>query len=98
MNLPADYRHYLSNIPIYQRPEEGRQKLGAAIFSAIFGPVMTLVEKLVNATIRKDGYAPLVVIWLVRSVVIAIWSVHDNVFLPIFGRGDGLVDGMLEVG
>lgn len=59
---------------------------------------MALMEKLVKGTIQKDGYAPLLVVWLVRSVVMVIWSVHDNVFSPIFGRGDGLTENVLEAG
>ncbi len=56
---------------------------------------MSLMEKLVNGTIQKDGNAPFIVVWLVRCVVSVMWSTHDNIFAPMFGRGDGLLDNEL---
>ena len=93
--LPEDYQRYLCDIPIYHRPDKDRKRLGAMIFTAIWGPVMNLMEKLVNGTIKEDGNAPFIVVWLVRFVVSVIWSTHDNIFAPVFGRGDGLLDNEL---
>lgn len=50
---------------------------------------MSIMEKITNATIREDGYAPVFVIWLVRTTMTLIWFTHDIFFAPIFGRGDG---------
>lgn len=50
---------------------------------------MGLMEKITNMTLRQDGYAPTLVIWLVRVTMFLIWFSHDVFFAPLCGRGDG---------
>jgi hypothetical protein len=50
---------------------------------------MGLMEKITEATIREDGYAPAFVISLVRFTMYLIWFSHDILFAPVFGYGDG---------
>ncbi|MCJ1352282.1 MAG: hypothetical protein MMC33_002266 [Icmadophila ericetorum] len=89
-SLPLSYQSYLLSLPVYTPPQTPRGRLGAAIFLSVWGPVMELMEKITKATIREeDGYAPLMVIWLVRFAMWAIWVSHDLVFARVWGRGDG---------
>lgn len=88
--LSEKYQDYLARQPRYQAPERGRAAVGARFFVAIFGPVMSGLEVLTKSTIGSDGLAPWWVVFLVRWVVLFLWLVHDYVFAPVFGRGDGL--------
>ncbi|KAF2179234.1 hypothetical protein K469DRAFT_741659 [Zopfia rhizophila CBS 207.26] len=88
--IPLSYQKYLASIIPYEPPKSRWTKFGAFIFLSIWGPVMGLMEKITKASIGKDGNAPLYVVWLVRITVFIIWAVHDWIFAPIFGRGDGL--------
>lgn len=90
--LPDEYRMYLAKQPTYVAPDKGRTLLGSIIFSRLFGPVMALLELLTETTIGENGRAPQWVISVVRAVVFGLWAVHDLVFAPLFGRGDGLRD------
>jgi hypothetical protein len=97
VQMPEAYRRYLESVSTYQPPESQRGKAGAALFLAFWGPVMGIMEKITHATTRKDGYAPFVVIWLVRFTMYLIWFTHDYVFAPLFGRGDGNAMGEVAV-
>ncbi|KAI6086514.1 hypothetical protein F4821DRAFT_238415 [Hypoxylon rubiginosum] len=88
--LPSQYQQYLSHVPVYEPPNSSWTKLGALIFISIWGPVMSAMEKLTKESIQSDGNAPTWVILLVRWTVFVIWVVHDYLFAPIFGRGDGI--------
>jgi hypothetical protein len=50
---------------------------------------MGALEKITNDSIGEDGNAPGIVVWLVRFTMWVIWLVHDWIFAPVFGRGDG---------
>jgi hypothetical protein len=69
--------------------------MGATIFLTVWGPIMSLMEKITYATMNKDGYAPKWVILLVRSVVMILWFTHDAFFAPVFGRGDGCTEAYM---
>ncbi|KAI0508615.1 hypothetical protein F5B22DRAFT_638650 [Xylaria bambusicola] len=88
--LPLEYQGYLSQIPTYRLPDSRWTRLGATIFLSIWSPVMSLMEKLVKGNIREDGNTYLWIVYLVRLVMLFIWLMHDYVFWPMFGRGDGL--------
>ncbi|KAI1778793.1 hypothetical protein F4818DRAFT_229628 [Hypoxylon cercidicola] len=92
-HLPLQYQQYLSHVPIYRPPSSSWTKLGAFIFISVWGPVMLAMEKLTKGSIQSDGNAPRWVILLVRCIVFIIWAVHDYLFAPIFGRGDGIRKG-----
>jgi hypothetical protein len=83
---------YLTAWPIYVPKQSLRNRIGAAIYLAIFVPVMVIAEKLTKLTLRSDGSVPMMVKLLVRAVLVIIWAVHDGIFAPIFGRGDGVDD------
>jgi len=92
--MPYSYQNFLANIPTYNAPTRGRRHVGAVIFLAIWVPIMSLMEKITKASLvgRKDGQAPLWVLVLVREVVVCMWWCHDSIFVPVWGRGDGLDD------
>jgi len=48
------------------------------------------MERMTKKSIQEDGNAPRWVIMMVRLVMLIMWAVHDLVFAPVFGRGDGL--------
>ena len=91
--LPAAYSRVLEEIEVYVPPEMGRAKVGAAVFLAVWGPVMGLMERITKSTLGDDGDAPLLVVWLVRATVWLVWLTHDFFFAPLCGRGDGRVLG-----
>lgn len=88
--LSEEYRMYLAKQPTYAPPDRGRALLGATVFLRLFSPVMAALEVLTEITTGEDGRAPQWVISVVRTVVFGLWAVHDLIFAPIFGRGDGL--------
>lgn len=87
--LPSRYQKYLQSIVPYSPPPTKWGKLGATLFLLIWAPVMRLLEKITNDSIGPDGNAHWEVVWLVRLTMHLIWLVHDYIFAPIFGRGDG---------
>ncbi|KAF2677298.1 hypothetical protein K458DRAFT_447110 [Lentithecium fluviatile CBS 122367] len=88
-HLPLEYQAYLESITPYNPPTTWWPKVGASLFLALWGPVMGLLEKITNSSIGPDGNAPPCVVWLVRSTLMLIWLVHDWIFAPVFGPGDG---------
>lgn len=52
---------------------------------------MSLMEHIANQNMRRDGTVPHWVKSLVRLGMIAIWALHDYLFAPLFGRGDGIL-------
>jgi hypothetical protein len=89
-HLPLEYQRYLSNISVFNPPGSKWSRLGASIFVFLCGPVMLALEKLTTKSIQADGNAQSWVRSLVRWTMYIIWVVHDYLFAPIFGRGDGL--------
>jgi gliotoxin/aspirochlorine biosynthesis gamma-glutamylcyclotransferase len=89
-DLPGYYREFLAKIKTYEAPKRGRGKAGASVFLAVFGPLLGACEKITDATMKSDGHVPFITMWLVRAAVWMIWTVHDFLFAPLIGRGDGL--------
>jgi hypothetical protein len=52
--------------------------------------VWSLLDKITHSNTGEDGNVPAHIVWLVRSVIFMIWFIHDWLFAPLFGRGDGL--------
>lgn len=77
-------------MPCYVPPTNKWTKLGAFIFLQLMNPVWSLLDKITHSNTGQDGNVPAHIVWLVRSVIFIIWLIHDWVFAPIFGRGDGL--------
>ncbi|GAW14659.1 hypothetical protein ANO14919_040620 [Xylariales sp. No.14919] len=88
--LPLEYQKYLGGIRVFDPPSSRWRRLGASMFVSLWGPVMIGLEKLTNTNIQADGNAQMWVILVVRFTMRLIWAVHDYLFAPIFGRGDGL--------
>jgi gliotoxin/aspirochlorine biosynthesis gamma-glutamylcyclotransferase len=90
--MPPEYQQYLQRWPYYIPPTKGYRYIGAKLFLALWVPIMTIMEKITKATVDKEGNGdvPAWVIFLVRFVVVAMWTWHDYIHAPIWGRGDGL--------
>jgi gliotoxin/aspirochlorine biosynthesis gamma-glutamylcyclotransferase len=90
--MPLEYRQYLEKWPCYTPPKFGYRYIGAKLFLLVWIPVMMVMEKITKATVNKNGNGdvPAWVILLVRFVVMAMWTWHDCIHAPIWGRGDGL--------
>lgn len=87
--LPVGYREYLAGLPRYNPPTKKWTKLGAFIYLAIVRPVWSLLDKITHTNTGADGNVPTYIAWLVRSVIFLVWLIHDWIFAPIFGPGDG---------
>lgn len=90
--LPTEYQLYLARLPHYTPPNSGRAKLGAILFLAWARPVWKALDIITHSNTRSDGRVSESIVWLVRSVIFIIWFVHDWLFAPLFGRGDGLIE------
>lgn len=90
--MPQSYRKFLANFPVFRLSEDLIARIGASLFLAFWVPIMTIMERITKASLRKNdtGNAPMWVITLVRLVVSGMWLYHDFVHAPIWGRGDGL--------
>ena len=51
---------------------------------------MSLMERVAKVSMKEDGNTPNAITSLVRTTVFVMWLMHDCVFVPVFGRGDGL--------
>ncbi|KAK8044764.1 hypothetical protein PG993_004788 [Apiospora rasikravindrae] len=91
-HVPPSYQKFLAGIPVYHAPTQPFAKLGATLFLAFWGRIMSLMEKITKTSLKnsKTGNAPVWVIVMVRVVVITMWLYHDFIHAPIWGRGDGL--------
>ena len=89
MAIPQYCQNILLSIPTHNPPEDRRGKIGAQIFLSIWLPIMAALESLVSSATQEDGQVPLLIAILVRTVVKVMWVVHDAIFAPLFGRGDG---------
>jgi gliotoxin/aspirochlorine biosynthesis gamma-glutamylcyclotransferase len=87
--LPESYEDYLKRIDSYNPPITWRARAGANLVLLIWAPVMRQLEYITNRSIGPDGNASPFVVWLVRSTMYWMWLVHDLIFAPIFGPGDG---------
>ncbi|KAI8632615.1 hypothetical protein F5Y19DRAFT_462502 [Xylariaceae sp. FL1651] len=91
---PEYYQQYLKSLFSYHPPTRVYRRFGAWIFLSLWVPIMALMEKLTKISIRlkgdKQGTAPDLVIWLVRTMMLLMWWHHDRIHAPIWGRGDGL--------
>ncbi|KAI1917597.1 hypothetical protein LOZ53_006195 [Ophidiomyces ophidiicola] len=91
-HLPSTYESFLYSIPSYQAPNSGWRKIGAALFLALWAPIMKVAEELTKATANSDGQGncPAWVQGLVRLILVVMWFHHDFIHSKVWGRGDGL--------
>ncbi|KAK8119948.1 uncharacterized protein PG998_004574 [Apiospora kogelbergensis] len=68
--VPPAYQNFLARILIYHPPTQPFPKLGAALFLAFWGRVMSLMEKITKMSLKgsKTGNAPAWVIAMVRNI------------------------------
>lgn len=90
--MPAPYQCFLERLSTYQPPSCLMPRIGAALFLALWLPIMRAMERLTKQSLkdRRTGTAPDWVVVVVRIVVITMWLHHDVVHAPIWGRGDGM--------
>jgi hypothetical protein len=90
--LPPHYQDFLARLPVYQPPKDTRRQIGAALFIAVWVPIMALMESITKSSLKRNrsADAPRWVVWMVRAAMYIMWSYHDYVHAPIWGRGDGL--------
>ena len=91
--LPAEYRAYVGGIRAY-RPTRLGQRLGRAVFAAVWMPLLMVVLLLVRALQDGKGRAPRWVRRLSGAVFAAAWASYDGAFRPLFGDGErSVADG-----
>ncbi|KAI1934438.1 hypothetical protein LOZ66_005906 [Ophidiomyces ophidiicola] len=91
-HLPSTYESFLYSIASYRAPNSGWRKIGAALFLALWAPIMKVAEELTKATANSDGQGncPAWVQGLVRLILVVMWFHHDFIHSKVWGRGDGL--------
>jgi hypothetical protein len=85
--LPAEYQSYLSAIRPYTITNR-RQAIGAAIYAALWFPVILAVFALARKMQDKHGRAPAWVAKLTSMAFAGMWLHYDYVFKGAFGDGE----------
>ena len=90
--LPGSYFEHLKDLKHYHEPKSKTARLGAAIFLAIWVPIMSGAEGLTKFSANFDGRGnvPEFVRIVVRLILRIMWLHHDAIHAPLWGRGDGL--------
>lgn len=88
--LPSAYLEFLSHSPHYVPPASSWGRVGAAIFLTFCSPVWKVLDIMTHKNTGPNGKVPRYIVQIVRGVIFVIWMIHDLIFAPIFGRGDGL--------
>jgi hypothetical protein len=86
-DLPAEYRQYLSALPAY-RVTTTRQKVGRALFCAVWLPWLVIVMGVGRLVADDEGKSPSWLSWLRRGLFEGMWWSYDNSFKKIFGEGE----------
>lgn len=91
-SLPDAYQRYLRQLAFYHPAKSTWRHVGAALFLAIWMPLLAFAESLAKVTGNYDGrgHVPPMVRCIVRAIFLAMWVHHDYLHAPIWGRGDGL--------
>ncbi|PLN78732.1 hypothetical protein BDW42DRAFT_174249 [Aspergillus taichungensis] len=90
-DLPASYRRYLARLPPY-RAATVRQKIGRAVFVAVWAPLFLPILILKQVFAGPDGRSPAWLVGYERLVLPSMWWSYDHVFFRIFGDGERSVD------
>jgi hypothetical protein len=88
--LPASYQDFLATSPHFIPPTGPWAKIGAFLFLAWCTPIWKILDIITHANTGEDGNVPTYIVSLVRGAIFFVWMVHDLLFAPIFGRGDGI--------
>lgn len=90
-DLPVSYRRYLARLPPY-RASTVRQKVGRAVFIAVWAPLFLPILILKQVFAGPDGRSPAWLVWYEQLVLPSMWWSYDNVFFMIFGDGERSVE------
>ncbi|PLB41561.1 uncharacterized protein BDW47DRAFT_99290 [Aspergillus candidus] len=86
-DLPVSYRRYLAQLPPY-RATTLRQKIGRAVFTAVWAPLFLPILVLKQVFAGPDGRSPAWLVSYERLVLPSMWWSYDHVFFRIFGDGE----------
>lgn len=89
MELPKDYRDYLSCLPVYVKPLPGEEPLGTWAFSWLWRPFLKQIVRLTTYRVDQDGNCPEWVAILIVVLYNLMWVYHDCVHRKVFTSGDG---------
>jgi hypothetical protein len=89
-NLPTEYQDYLRDIRPYTITSR-RQAVGAALFTAIWFPIIIAIFALSRRMQDKHGRAPKWVAKLNSMLFAAMWLNYDYGFKTVFGDGERTV-------
>lgn len=95
-DLPAEYRHYLERIRAY-RISSARQRIGQAIFVAVWVPILTLIFIGGAQFADKDGKLPNWLKKLAAWVFATMWGSYDGFFFKAFGDGERSIGDNTDV-
>lgn len=89
-HLPADYRRYLSNLPVFTINSSCRYRIGSATFLYFWRSVQKGLEWGIRSFKDDSGTVPSWFISIFNVLLTTMWFQHDFFFCYLFGRGDGL--------
>ncbi|CZT16519.1 related to gliotoxin biosynthesis protein GliK [Ramularia collo-cygni] len=87
--LPESYQAYLRSLLSFTPPNTFRERLGACIFLFFGRRIMRQLAGMVKAATNEHGVCPSWYGDLIYYIYTSFWIVHDWMFAPVFGRGDG---------
>ncbi|KAH7361344.1 hypothetical protein BKA66DRAFT_471065 [Pyrenochaeta sp. MPI-SDFR-AT-0127] len=87
--LPTEYISYLESFPKYHKIEGKERTYGQLIFDLGWRPFLKRLVRLTTWRVDEDGNCPFWIAVLIVWLYQLMWSYHDYVHVPIFGRGDG---------
>ncbi|CAG7982714.1 unnamed protein product [Penicillium nalgiovense] len=90
-DLPVSYREYLAQVKTYHITTT-RQKIGKAIFLALWAPLLILTLMLSRIFAGPDGRMPPWLVALANIVFSSVWNSYDCFFAPVFGDGERTLD------
>ncbi|KAF2090803.1 hypothetical protein K490DRAFT_16043, partial [Saccharata proteae CBS 121410] len=85
--LPQEYRDYLYDIQPYTMTTK-KQKIGQAIFAALWVPLFFMIITLGQMFQDKNGRSPKWLVAIQSAMFSATWVSYDTIFKPIFGDGE----------
>ncbi|KAL5453656.1 hypothetical protein PMIN07_007881 [Paraphaeosphaeria minitans] len=88
-NLPPQYIQYLESFPRYHKIEGSKRTYGQLVFDAGWRPFLKRLVRLTTWRVDEDGNCPIFIAVLIVWLYQLMWSYHDYVHSPVFGRGDG---------
>ncbi|EHK22002.1 uncharacterized protein TRIVIDRAFT_151379 [Trichoderma virens Gv29-8] len=87
--LPHDYQEYLHQLECLEPPQSRLLRLRAFFFLSFWKPVLQQLVKYMKANVKADGHCEQWIEDLIVRGYGAMWSSHNWVYAPFWGRGDG---------